>query len=65
MAITRKSTSRRSFKPSQRKIQHFPQLGLNCGFDVRLPRGTGGIANSSGSIIGYLITDTGQPIIFG
>jgi len=66
MAIYRKSTtsSRRSFKPSPRKFLHRPQLGLNCGFDVRSPAGTLGFSGAGGASF-YFVTDKGNPIVLG
>lgn len=71
MAISRSSVSRRSFKPSKTPFRHRPQLGLNFGFDVRpkpaapVTGGEFGVYSSGGALLGYLVTDGGNPIIFG
>ena len=50
------------FSQSKTPFRHRPQLGLNYGFDVKkraLLAYTAG-----GSLIGPLVTDKGEPILF-
>lgn len=61
MAKYRPKDTRR-FSPSKTPFRHRPQLGLNFGFDVR---NKGLLAyTAGGSILGPLVTDKGEPILF-
>ena len=57
-----KNQPKKRFAPSRTKFRHRPQLGLNFGFDIR---NKGLLAyTAEGGILGPLVTDKGEPILF-